>query len=236
MGTIVYRLAYTRLVARRWRDEKKHDGPLSRILSRLRSTGNLSVRLRILQNFVLKYIDSTTTVIQGHSFKVRQPRVLSCKPAGSTRKIKASPSEVKPVKTLPTVGGHFISVDSVQDRGKKRKSALVKSSAAADAPKLKSESQKGLAKPHVKWKKGVVRKIAGADAGSSSSSGVQLCNRMIRNTATEELTFKCRDQNVNYEAEVPKYYWKMAGIDTSKFDYTAYGKTKTGVHECNFMS
>jgi hypothetical protein len=153
MGTITYRLAYMRLVARRSRDEPKHVGPLSRILERISSTGNLSVRLRILQNFMLKYIDSTTTVIQGHSFKVRQPRVLSCKPAGSTRKIKASPSELKPVKTLPTVGGHLISVDSVQDRGKKRKSALVKKRAASDAPKLKCESQKGLAKSHVKWKK-----------------------------------------------------------------------------------
>jgi hypothetical protein len=126
MGTIDYRRAYTRLVVKRWRNEKKREGPLSKILSRFSATANLSVRLRILQNFMLKYDDSTKTVIQGDSYKTRKPRVLSCKPAGSTRKIKASPSEVKPVKTRQTVGEQFNSVESVQELGKKRKSALVK--------------------------------------------------------------------------------------------------------------
>ena len=121
MGTIDYRRAYSRLVAKRWRAEPQKDGPLSQLLSRLSGTGNLSVRLRILQTFMIKYDDSTTTVIQGDSYKTRNPRVLSCKPAGSTRKIKASPSEVKPVKTPHTVGDQINSVESVQELGNKRK-------------------------------------------------------------------------------------------------------------------
>ncbi len=124
----------------------------------------------------------------------------------------------------------------MQEVGKERKCRLAKFSATVDGQRLENESLKFPRKPHVQWKRGVFQKVGDADAGSSSSSGLQICNRLSKKTASDEFTFKSRVQNVNFGAEVPKSYWELAGIDTSKFDYTAYDKTKTGVHECNFMS
>jgi hypothetical protein len=220
MVEVDYRLAYGRLVVRTHRTEAGKPGPLSHQLARLRSSTDVSIRLGIVQCFLDKFYPGEVAVV-GDNFKSQAPRATLKKPAGGP----GSSGDIKPVQeTVKSVKCHTSSPRGCTSPPTKRKvgSSLPKSRPAV-ADSAESAPKVDIGGPVKKWRRKIVK---APQTASSVPVALQLNSRLHEKTNPADSTWKCcleDAKHVEIESELPKSYWKLAGIDANKFDFRAYG-------------
>jgi hypothetical protein len=238
MVEIDYRRAYKRLVLLTWRLERDKPAALSHQLARLRSTNDVAIRLGIVQLFLDKYYTGEVVVV-GDNFKSQAPRATRKKPAGAP----GSSGDIKRVKeTVKSVKCHTSSPTGCTSPPTKRKcvpsqpkSLPAVADSAESAPKVDIGSQPLLKRP-VCQKRG--KTLKAPMAASREPLALQLSSRLHEKTHPADSVWKCCLEDVKHveiESELPKSYWKLAGVDANRFDFRAYGPTSE-TRKCRWQS
>ncbi len=166
-------------------------------------------------------------------------RLEKKKPAGAT----GSSGDIKPVQeTVKAVNWHTSSPTGCTSPPTKRKcvpsqpkSLPAVADSAESAPKVDIGSQPILKRPVCQKR---AKTLKASMAASQEPRALQLSSRLHEKTNPADSVWKsCLEDvnNVEIESELPKSYWKLAGVDANRFDFRAYGPTSE-TRKCRLLS